>query len=220
MPNSTFLRELEKLDQKLKADDRLINVLDAGAGSRHLGKQRKVRDIYRISSSKGSNSSLLYKLAKHFKPKHILEFGTSLGIGSISLSNGNPDAEIITVEACPETLAIAKENFSLTGKKNISTLNKTFAEFLDEYSGTKFDLVFVDGHHDGAALLDYIERLNTITHNETIFILDDIRWSNSMKGAFDQLVKSEEFHVTIDLFRTGIILKRPHQVKEHFILRF
>lgn len=218
-PEKIFLREIDALNQKLKVDEREIHVLDAGAGSKHFGKTRKVKDIYRISSSKGFNSTLLYKLSRHFKPKNILEFGTSLGIGTICLSNGNPNAKITTVEACPETLSLAKENFEICGKSHILLVNKTFNEFLDDYSGIEFDLVFVDGHHDGEALLSYLNRLDKITHDETIFILDDIRWSSSMKSAFDQLFKSDRFHVTIDLFRTGIIVKRPHQEKEHFILR-
>jgi hypothetical protein len=66
--------------------------------------------------------------------------------------------------------------------------------------------------------LNYLDRLDRITHDSTLFVLDDIRWSASMKAAFDQLVESEQYHVTLDLFRTGIILKRPQQVKEHFVL--
>jgi predicted O-methyltransferase YrrM len=219
-PEASFIKELNFLDKKLKSDERLVNVLDAGAGSRHFGSQRKVKDIYRISSSKGFNSSLLYRLARYFKPAQVLELGTSLGIGTICLANAHPDSMVLTVEACPETLAIAKENFQLVHKRNIHTVNSTFHDFLNDYSGGKFDLIFVDGHHDGDAMLNYLERLNEFSHDNTIFVLDDIRWSDSMKSAFDQLIGSDRYHVTIDLFRTGIILKRPNQVKEHFILRF
>lgn len=210
---------MKTLKDRLSKDERVINVLDAGAGSKHFGNQRKVSDIYRISSSRGSNGLLLYRLARHYQPKHILELGTSLGIGTLCLSSGNPIAHIDTVEACPETLAIAKENFKTVNKDNIRAVNSTFNDFFDHYSGENFDLVFIDGHHDGLALLNYLERLVSITHEDTIFVLDDIRWSESMKSAFDQLVKSDRYHVTIDLFRTGIVLRRPQQVKEHFVLR-
>lgn len=219
VPDPEFSLDLERIDRKLRVDDRVINVLDAGAGSKFFGTERKVRDIYRISSSKGSNGLLLYRLARHLKPARILEFGTSLGLGTVCLSHGNPNAAIITIEACPETLTMAKEVFEFSNRKNIQCVNSTFQDFLENYSGERFDLVFIDGHHDGQALLNYLNDLEKFTHDETLFVLDDIRWSNSMRAAFSKLIMNKKYHVSIDLFRTGLLLKRPHQVKEHFILR-
>jgi hypothetical protein len=81
-------------------------------------------------------------------------------------------------------------------------------------------MVFVDGHHDGQALLSYMNELKPITHNDTIFVLDDIRWSNSMMEAFETLIDSSNYHVSMDFFRVGIIVPRQQQEKEHFIVRY
>jgi predicted O-methyltransferase YrrM len=204
----------------LKSDSRSIQITDAGAGSHKLGKERKVSSILAVSSSKGKYAKLLYRLARHYQPKRILEFGTSLGVGTVHLALGAPKADVLTVEACPETQKIAIEQFTRLNLNNISPVLSTFQQFIESYQGELFDMVFVDGHHDGQALLSYMNELKPITHNDTIFVLDDIRWSNSMMEAFETLVDSSNYHVSMDFFRVGIIVPRQQQEKEHFIVRY
>jgi predicted O-methyltransferase YrrM len=163
---------------------------------------------------------LLYRLARHYQPKRILEFGTSLGVGTVHLALGAPKADVLTVEACSETQKIAIEQFTRLNLNNISPVLSTFQQFIESYQGELFDMVFVDGHHDGQALLSYMNELKPITHNDTIFVLDDIRWSNSMMEAFETLIDSSNYHVSMDFFRVGIIVPRQQQEKEHFIVRY
>jgi predicted O-methyltransferase YrrM len=204
---------------RLKKDHRLLAVLDAGAGSKHFGKDRKVSDIFKISASSGKYGTLLYRLVNYYKPQTILELGTSLGSGTLAMSAGNQNSQVHTVEACPQTLAVAREQFEYHGLKNIVTHQATFLDFLSSYAGPAFDLVFIDGHHDGEALKRYMDLLKIHTHDETFFVLDDIRWSRGMKKAYDELINLSDFHVSIDLFRVGILLPRKTQVKEHFVLK-
>lgn len=216
--DKSFKNQLEVLYNSLRSDNRTIQIADFGAGSKRLSNKRKVSQIFRTSSSKGKYGDLLFQLSRHYKPQRILEFGTSIGVGTIHLSIGNSQAQIITVEACPETRNEALMNFSKLGCNNIESIQSTFSDFLDKYTGESFDLVFVDGHHDGFALLNYMEKLEKFTHNDTIFVLDDIRWSNSMYQAWNSLIESEKYHVSLDLFRMGIIIKREQQMKESFTI--
>ncbi len=216
--DENFIEEREKLFKSLKADNRSITIEDFGVGSKKLSNQRQISQLFKTSSSKGKYGDLLYHLSAFYKPKRILEFGTSLGIGAIHFSKGNSESNIITVEACQATLNEALENFKKLNCTNIESVHSTFNSFLNSYSGEKFDVVFIDGHHDGVALKNYLELLNPHSHNDTLFILDDIRWSNSMFEAWTELCESEDYHVTMDLFRMGIILKRTQQEKEHFVV--
>ncbi len=131
----------------------------------------------------------------------------------------NHQASITTVEACPNTRAEAIKNFSNTHSNEIKSILDTFHDFLSKPNSTIYDVVFVDGHHDGLALLDYMEHLKEISHNETIFILDDIRWSDSMYEAWNKLINDPYYHVTMDLFRMGIVVPRHQQEKEHFTIK-
>jgi predicted O-methyltransferase YrrM len=217
--NSVFLIKLNQLKKKLAHDYSVISIEDRGAGSKKLSSIRSIRSIYKTASSKGVYARLLYQLSCHYKPTHILELGTSLGIGTIMLAKGNENSAVTSIDACLETQKKAKENIHFMGLKNIKLIHSTFDEFLNSFDGQQFDLVFVDGHHQGKFLEKYLELLEKCTHQDTIFILDDIRWNDDMFSSWKKIVASNKFHLTMDLFRMGIILKRPQQEKEHFVIK-
>ena len=66
--------------------------------------------------------------------------------------------------------------------------------------------MYIDGHHDGIALLNYIEILKSRLTNEAIILVDDIRWTNSMKSAWEKLIIDSFFYQNHDLFRMGILM--------------
>lgn len=195
--------KMEQLFSKLKSDNRLIEIQDFGAGSKKLGNQRAIKTIFKTSSSQGKYGEVLYQIAKNFKSDTILEFGTSLGVGTNYFSLGNPISSITTIEACPNTRKIALENLP----ENAQSIESTFDAYINQLKDEKFDIIFIDGHHDGSALLDYLERLIPFSNPETIFILDDIRWSDSMLDAWKKIVKYGDFEEVIDLFRVGVVTK-------------
>lgn len=214
-----FNNSRKKWYAELKADKTLFPINDLGAGSKHLTQKRSRSQLLKNSSSKGIYGDVLYKLARFYQPATILELGTSLGIGTVHLKKGAPNAHIITVEGCENTLSQACKSFDYWDLHGITTIRSSFSEFLEQPSPFRYDLIFIDGHHDGTATLDYLEKLQQFSHNQTLFIFDDIRWSDDMWQAWQQIVQDDRFHVTIDLGRMGLAWRRPEQTKEHFILR-
>lgn len=201
---------------KWKKDLRVIHKKDFGAGSRRMQTERTIRDLYRMSSSKGRYLELLYQLAAFYRPSAILELGTNIGVGAFAFRHGNPAAAVDTMEGCLATQAVAMELFPDDPKvRFLSGLFQTVIPTLDR----TYDLIYIDGHHDGPALLRYLSMLEPFSHDETIFVLDDIRWSSDMLAAWKKIVASEQFHVTLDLYKVGIVVPRKHQQKEHFTIR-
>ncbi len=218
--DKNFDSSVKKLAKKLASDRSRITVTDHGAGSRvSKSKTRRISSLYRHASSGKKYGKLLYQLSTYYRPKRILEFGTSLGMGTISLHAGREDVQVSTVEACSQTLLQAIRNFEELQLDHITTFHSTFNELLATGRHVKYDLIFVDGHHSGEALLKYMDQLEALSHDETLFVLDDIRWSRDMYAAWQELISAEKYHVSIDLFRMGVLVKRPHQAKEHFTIR-
>lgn len=216
-PHSALLTErMNFLKGKLKRNNSTIDITDYGAGSRRMGTTRKLATIYQTNTSKGKFGKALFQLMEFYQLESALELGTSLGIGSVCMATGNEHATITTIEGCPSIYDVANENFQDLRMTNINSLKGTFSSVIPTLPKIKYDLIFIDGHHDGEALLRYVEELLPHAHDDTFFLLDDIRWSSSMKEAWGKLKADDRFHVSIDLFRMGMILLRPHQEKEHF----
>lgn len=227
MSDQCFRKPISNADHQIMLDQKrllsnikdTITITDFGAGSKHLGNERKISEIFKISRSHKKYATALYQLSQHYQPKRILELGTSLAWGTLHLHLGFKDAQIDTVEGCPETFDVAKSFFPVASNA-IQFHNALFDYFIARLTPNHiYDLIFIDGHHNGAALLKYMELLKPYTHNHTIWILDDIRWSVDMWEAWQSIARDENFHVTIDLLRMGIVVQRIEQRMEHFSLR-
>jgi len=206
-----------RIRTQLKNNQSVITISDFGAGSKKMKLSRKVSSMYKYSAIKGSYADLLYRLSNFYKPNAILELGTHFGVGTFCLSEGNPNAQIVSVDACSETQKIAKQHIK---NKNIQFIQSTFDVYLSGLSNQKFDLIYIDGDHRGKALLKYLQILDNFSHDDTIFVLDDIRWSKDMLQAWNDIIVNTNFHLTLDLFKMGIIVKKSSKEKEHFVLKF
>ena len=204
---------------KLKANHKKIAIVDLGAGSHKLSNERKVSSIAKVSGTGIKYGKLLYKLVAFYQPKRILELGTSVGIGTHLMHLAKKDAEIHTVEGCPNTLEVAKQALTEAKVNNIHFYSSSFVEFLKSCSLT-FDFVFIDGDHRGESLLQQLELLQPLIHDETLIVLDDIRWSDDMYKTWEKIIHSTNYSLSIDLFRMGIIARRPKQFKEHFVVNY
>ena len=58
----------------------------------------------------------------------------------------------------------------------------------------------------------------TITNN-SVWIFDDIHWSQEMENAWLTIKNHPKVTVTIDTFQWGIVFFRAEQEKEHFVIR-
>lgn len=210
----------KKAQQSLLQDTSTIQMSDAGAGSRVFSSnQRKVASIAKNAGTKFKRAKLLNRLVRYFEVNEGLELGTSLGLGSLAMRLDN-EVAISSVEACPNTLARAKQLFQEFDAKEIQTFNAKFDTFFEKLpTYKKFDLVFLDGHHQGEATLNYVEKILPHLHDDSLLILDDIHWSEDMQDAWNQLANDSRVSVSIDTFFWGFLFFRKGQVKEHFVIR-
>jgi predicted O-methyltransferase YrrM len=211
---------LNSYRQLLKRDTTTIEVTDFGQGSRVFkSNTRKVRDIARHAGMTAKRQQLLFKLAQYFSSKNILELGTSLGLATAAVSLGNPEANITTVEGCPNTAKKANETFQHFQLSNIHLHTSTFETFFSENTKELYDLVFIDGNHNKEKTLEYFETLLKNASEKSIFIFDDIYWSTPMTEAWQQISNHPKVTVSIDTFQWGLVFFRKTLPKQHFTIR-
>ena len=168
-------------------------------------------------------AQLLFRLVRYFKPKNIIEIGTSLGITTCYLAEGSKKSKVITLEGSPGIAAIARENFQMAKLENVHLIEGNFNDTLKNalsLSGS-IDLAFIDGNHTKKATLNYFSALMKAGNEDSIFIFDDIHWSKEMDQAWNEIKNSPDVTLTIDLFFIGIVFfNKDFKVKQHFTIRF
>jgi hypothetical protein len=55
---------------------------------------------------------------------------------------------------------------------------------------------------------------------ESVFVFDDIHWSDEMHEAWQYISKHPKVMISIDLFFVGLVFFRKNQPKQHFVLRY
>lgn len=92
-------------------------------------------------------------ISKAVRPKKIVEFGTSLGIGTCLLHWMNPDAKLITVDIATATYmpGDVRVRIGLLAKHNFIPCYYACMPS-SEYADTDVDLCFIDGDHSYAAV--------------------------------------------------------------------
>ncbi|TRX36781.1 class I SAM-dependent methyltransferase [Flavobacterium sp. ZT3R18] len=223
---------LENYRNELLQNKNTIEVTDFGAGSRVFkSNTRSIAQIAKTAGISAKRAQLLYRIANYFQPDTILEIGTSLGLATSALSLGNPKASIITLEGCPNTMAMAKNQLQKFSCNNVECIVTEFNSYLEicsrKLSGLKSNpdsyrdcnLIFFDGNHSKKATLEYFELLLPTITNETVWIFDDIHWSEEMEEAWEIIKKHPKVTVSIDTFQWGLVFFRYEQPKQHFIIR-
>ncbi len=184
-----------------------VNDLGAGPGERIVVK-RKISDIARSSTQPDKYGLLQYRLVRQVKPQTILELGTSLGFTTSLLAKALPETRIITIEGCENTAELARENFKRLEINNIVQITGSFDEVLDGVFKLyqPIDYIFFDGNHRMAPTLNYfLKSLNHASEN-AVFVFDDIRWSDQMETAWEEIQKHPGIKLSADLFTMGILM--------------
>ncbi|MUP44189.1 class I SAM-dependent methyltransferase [Gramella sp. BOM4] len=214
---------IRKYRNDLLSDRSEISVTDFGAGSRVFKSDK--RPVFAMAKQAGSTlhrTKLLFRICEYLNVKNALELGTSLGIGSVAMA-ANAELQLTSIEGCPGIAKKAAEQFGKFRLRKIQLINQPFSEAISklasEHPTPNYDLIFFDGNHQKEATLEYFERLLPSAHNDSVFIFDDIHWSEGMQEAWEEIKNHPKVRVSIDTFQWGLIFFRKEQAKQHFKIR-
>ena len=214
---------IEELRKELCKSDQTIKISDFGAGSHvNNSKHRKIKDIAKNSAKNSKFGKLLYRIIQFYKPKNILELGTSLGISTLYLAKAEETSKVYTFEGCPQTAKIAQDNFDKMNGVNINIELGNFQNTLEKKLKeiTTIDLAFIDGNHQEKPTITYFEECLKNANNETIFIFDDIHWSKGMENAWNYIKSHPRTTLSVDLFYIGIVFIKSELSKEEYTIRY
>lgn len=213
---------IERIRENLIKDTSQITITDFGAGSKKFhGNERKIQDIAKTALKPAKQCQQLFRLANYIRPSSIIELGTSLGITSAYLASANKSISTTTFEGCPEHLKIASRIWKKLGLTNITPQLGNLDDTLNKYLDTtdKVDMVFFDANHRYLPTITYFELCLPKTHKQSVFVFDDIHWSDEMFKAWNEIKGHPSVTVSIDLFHLGILFFDPALSKQHFVLR-
>ena len=212
-----IIQTIEQKREMLKAESRLIKVLDYGAGNPSDKRSKKqmemgvkveipLRDLAKIGVKK-EKAECIYTIFSSLAPKTILELGTCCGFSSSYMSFFAPNSKIYTIEGSPNIAEIAKENHRFFGLSNVSVFVGRFdivlPKLLEEIS--PIDFAFIDGHHDREATLSYFKQILPFMAKGGVMLFDDIAWSDGMKEAWREIVDSKVYKKYEDYVKMGAV---------------
>jgi len=218
-------QEIRLLRQKLLKKTQVIEITDFGSGADHKKYKHRferVASIVRNTAVNEKYGQLLFRLVEYFKPQSIIELGTSVGISSLYLSMANPLGKVTTIEGCTTKSEQAAANFLALKVWNINQHIGRFDIVLPDVivQAGKVDFAFIDGNHTYEATLANFKSLLSISHNDTVFVFDDIHWSAEMQKAWIEITDHECVTVSIDIFRMGIVFLKKELSKQKFVIRY
>lgn len=223
-PNEAF-QKISHLRRTMLKKTQIIEITDFGAGAKekkYSFRYESVAGIVKKASVPEKYGKVLFRLVQHFKPQSIVELGSSVGISTLYMALAKPDAKVYTIEGCTTKSEQATSNFRKMEAKNIVQNIGRFDVVLPDLMQQvgKLDFAFVDGNHIYKATVSYFDTLLKNAHNDTVFVFDDIHWSQGMERAWNEICDNEQVTVSIDLYRMGIVFLNKQLSKQKFVIRF
>lgn len=166
---------------------------------------------------------MLYLLIRATKPSSVIELGTNVGISSAyigaALKTNGQNGKITTLDASPYRQRLAEELHHKLGIDNISYVEGLFTDTLPPSLDNlgSVDLAFIDGHHQYQPTIDYFEEILKYSTPDTVFVFDDIRWSDGMKKAWSQIQSDDRLGLIVDLTSVGICARRQPRISQRFV---
>jgi hypothetical protein len=216
-----YTRRIEALRNELKTSQRVLKGIkpkggySPGKDVEFIPSQGTLGDVIKRASKRPIWCRMLYTLNDKFRPKHVLELGTCVGISTAYLAAAlekNKMGKLFTLEGSEDFSEVAEANLTRLGLSGrVTFIRGLFDDTLETVlkKSESWDYVFIDGHHDGDATWRYLLKIYPRLAEVALVILDDIRWSDDMLRVWVEITTSELFQLCVDFSEIGLCYKFP-----------
>ena len=145
--------------------------------------EKEMHQPHMISGAfQGRFLSLISKLVK---PKNILEIGTFTGYATLCLAEGlSENGKITTLDRDERVAGFYKPVFKNSNfSDKINAILVDAIEFLKNYTGEKWDLVFLDANK--RKYVEYVELLLPQIESGGLILADNVLWKNKVLNNID-----------------------------------
>lgn len=215
-----WIERIEHLRASMNSSTEEFTRIDFGAGTRKSKRSQqemetgvKVHDTLGTISRRLSKPAfwclVLFKLVRTMRPESCVEMGTAVGISASYQAAAlklNKRGSLVTLEGASTLAEIATTNFRTLGLNNLKLIIGRFQDTLSSVLERQqpVDYVFVDGHHDEQATLQYWHEIMPFLAKQAVLVLDDIRWSSGMKRAWKTIAHDASISAAVDLGTIGL----------------
>lgn len=215
-----FYHPIELIRTKMLKSKAMIQLQGLGAAART--GQKPLSEIVSDSSKSSKYAELLERLCAYFQPEYAIEIGSAAGISTMYQALAMPNAQFHSLEGNSGLVKVMKHNFDQLALNNILIHEGVFQTTLPAVLAEmpRVDYVFFDGDHSLTSTIQYFEWCLQKAHSGSIFVFDDIRWSDDMLLAWQKIKQHPAVTVSIDLYAMGIVFFRTEQEREHFTIRY
>jgi len=200
--------ELEVVDFGAGAQTDSLSQEEMRSGRR---ERRVIGDVCRSASKPRFWALFLFRMIRALKPEKCLELGTSLGFSASYQAAAlklNGSGEIVSLEGDGSLARVASGNLDTLGLDNarvvVGRFEDTLPGVLEEMKPV--DYVFIDGHHEEKATLDYFEALSPFLSDGAVVVFDDISWTPGMKRAWSTIAADQRVGFCLDLHTVGVVV--------------
>jgi predicted O-methyltransferase YrrM len=181
------------VDYGARSPDSPLSAEEMAAG---IEVRRVMGEVCRTSSKPPEDARFLFDVIRERRPGTCLELGTCIGISAAYEAAAlelNDYGFLYTIEGA-EPLAVEARALlrRLRLEQRVDVRVGRFADVLpDLLESNVFDYVFVDGHHDEHATIEYFELILPRTRSGATMVFDDIDWSEGMRRAWRAIRSSD-----------------------------
>ena len=218
-----WIGRIENLRERLARSDEQIEAVDYGTGSAETERTAEemargtpvvytVSDLCLSSSNPPQWDRVLFNIVRRLEPARAVEMGTCLGLSAAyqgaALELNSGEGQLVTLEGAPTLAERSRTHLKELGVARVTVRTGRFDDTLGPVVAElkPVNYVFVDGHHDGQATLDYFDLIAPHLGPGAVVVYDDINYNDDMKRAWDRIAADERVTHAADLGSMGVTL--------------
>lgn len=166
-------------------------------------------------------STLLFRLINRFKPKTVLEIGTSWGISTLYMSAPYSGIRQICIEPDEVVAALTKEVLQ-NASSGVRLISGSFSSLPQKEikALSPVDFVLIHASRNALPVEDTIRQISPFLSTEAVVVVDGIRRNDNRQQEWSRAIGYQGVTVSMDLYDIGLLFFYPKLNKQHYIVSF